>query len=362
MTIYFLEIVIMLILGIIIFYNGTSKSKKKFFLLSSGIVLFLVMALRDKTIGTDTELYCTVFKNIANSTNVFTASDASILYAIYNKVVFYIFGLNSQWIIVCNSFIIILLVSIFIYKNSDNVVMSVLYFMLFYHYFQAFNLSRQYIAILLAANSFYFAKRNKLKGFLILSILAIMIHNTAIVFLPVGLILFTKLNLKKVVKYSAILGIMLYLYDNIINLFLIIFPRYSMYFTGSKLFFNTGEGKRIIITILYLFIVILAMLLIRKRNKKVSEENKIEIQQWYDLLFLMVIAILCGFLSMKSVLLSRIELYFSIFAIIFIPSFVEKIPKQKYLIYMLSIVILLIPTYIMLSGNIAEIIPYKTFF
>lgn len=366
MGIYLFVILVVAIIGVITFYNGTTPKKKKIFLVVSGAIMFLVMALRDRSIGTDTELYCNVFNNIANSTDIFNVSDASVLYAIYNKVVFLIFGLYPQWIIVFNSLIITILICVFAYKNSDNVVMTLLYFMLFYHYFQAFNLARQYIAILLVANSFYFIHKRKMVGFLVLVAIAIMIHNTAIIFLPVGLILFAKLDLKRILKVSAITTVILYFYDNIINLFLMIFPRYSMYFKGSELFYNTGEGKRIIITILYLVIVVFAIILMRRKNKEDEKEKKKkeveQVQKWYALLFLMIIAILCGFLSLKSIFLNRMELYFSIFAIIFIPAFVEKIPRQKYFIYTLSIFVLLIPTYVLLSGNTAEIVPYVTFF
>lgn len=363
MYIYWVEIIAIALLGIIIFYNGTNTHKKKIFIFSSANILFWVMAFRNQSVGTDTQLYCTVFKNIANASNVFKASDASILYALYNKIISIVFGNNSQNIIFGNSFVIIALFSIFAYKNSKNIVMTFLYFLLFYHYFQAFNISRQYISILLVANSLYFIEKKNVIGFLVLNILAILIHNTAIIFLPAGFILlYVDLDLKKIWKMSIIATIFLALYEKIINLFLKVFPRYSMYFKGSKLFYNAGGGQRIFVTILYFIIVFLAIILIREKENGKEECIRKEKKMWYDMIFLIILAILCGILSLKFVLLNRIELYFSIFIVIFIPLFIEKIPKQKYTIYSFSFIILSFLTYAYFIKNIAGVVPYTTFF
>ncbi|WP_315119219.1 EpsG family protein [uncultured Clostridium sp.] len=361
MEIYLFVIFLVCVYAVLIFLKGATKRREKIFIILSCITMFSVMGARNISVGTDTELYCKIFERISASDNIFTVAQASWLYALYNKIISLVLGNYSQWIIIFNSLIIIVGIGFFIYNNSRNMAMSMLYFLLFYHYFQSFNISRQYIAIVLTANSFYFIKNKNLKGFMTLNLIATLFHNTSIVFMPMGILSLLELNFKKTIIFSAVSGVMIIFYEKLIAAFLYIFPRYSIYFGGNTSFYETGQGRKIIITLIYLMVVIIS-LIIMARLSKLQNYHKEKERELAILIVIMLIAIICGILSMKSILISRIELYYSIFAIILIPFVIEEFKKYKYLLYFVSICVMLIPTYIQLNDNIGGIVPYGVFF
>ena len=97
----------------------------------------------------------------------------------------------------------------------------------------------------------------------------------------------------------------------------------------------------------------------KKNEEKLKEDN--EYKEWFVLTCFMIFAIIIGFLSMKSMLLSRIEIYFSIFVILYMPKVINMFGRSKSLVYYCSLIIMFIPFYVLLSGNNSGIVPYHFF-
>ena len=329
MEIYFVELISIIIISLFFAYINKKNNNKIniIYMIIIFLILFVVMGLRKYTVGTDTELYCRIFKMASNSNNIFSVSDASPLYAIYNKIISIVFGTNIQNIVISNSFIIVALMCIGIYRQSQNIYISVIYYILFYFYMQGFNIARQFLALAITFNAFYYVKNNEKIKALLMILIATLIHNTAIF---VGLVeiafMFIKPSMQNIKRFCA-LGIILSLFlDKIIDVFLKIFPRYQIYFTNA-VFYEVGQGRKIVLTMIYLVVVIIGIYLMGK-NKKEMEEKK-DYKEWFMLTTMMIFAVIIGILAMKSNLLSRIEIYFSIFAIIYIPKVINRMREKQ---------------------------------
>ena len=294
---------------------------------------------------------------------MFDVIKSAPLYVIYNKGVSFI-STNTQAIIIANSLIIIILAGIFIYKNTSNVFISIYCYILLYFYFTGFNISRQFIALLLIANSYYFLKRKKTLKYFFIIVIATLVHNTAVV----GLLLLPLSKIKwsnfKICILAVITAIIMGAYNKILTLFLVVFPRYTMYINGTSQFSlsDTGQGKKIIVSFFYLLIVLICMFFLNKTKKK---KELLDIRRdLYFLTSIITIAVVGGIVFYNNLLISRIILYFSIFIIIYIPKVINYISHTKLtkiILYYIILIIIAIPGLVELYSNISGVIPYQFF-
>lgn len=356
MLIYGSIIIIILILYCLIFYNGDydSDKKRKTFLVLTFAILFFIMGFRSETVGTDTKLYCNIFENIKKMSmaSIINGSDTSILYIIYNKIVG-LFSNSRTAIITTNSFIICSLTGIFIYNNSKrNILLPTLLFLCLYHFFSAMNISRQYIAVMIVANSLYWLKEKRKLYFLLSCLVATLVHNTAIVSLILFPLFYIKLNAKNILIYITTVAILGFSLDKILILFSTIFPHYSMYF-GNNFLTEIGQNRKIIITLLYIVFELIMLCLLK--SKDISNKDKENLRLY---VIINSLAIILGLISLRVMLFSRMEIYFSIFSIIYIP-YIVSFFKDKQLITFFLVLIMFIPMVVQLNSNNSEVLPYK---
>ena len=70
------------------------------------------------------------------------------------------------------------------------------------------------------------------------------------------------------------------------------------------------------------------------------------------------VAIILGVVALKTMLITRIEMYFSIFAIVYIPEILSKF-KEKEIINIFFMVMMFIPMLVQLVNNNNGILPYE---
>ena len=156
---------------------------------------------------------------------------------------------------------------------------------------------------------------------------------------------------------AAVMCVALQLY--VIDLFVRIFPRYAIYF-GSKAvhqFSDQGQGRVIIIIIGYLVMAVYCIYLLSlKRNK--NESNR----KLYYQLKIMLFSVVIGLFGAKSKALMRMNSYFAIIAISFIPNTI--LIDKKYNRNILTIVtMILTATYMILFliEDKSDVVPYSFF-
>lgn len=274
MAVYLIEIVMIVALSPLARCRiSVIKNRKEFkgndvYLFLVFFMLGLVMALRAKSVGTDTFTYYIINQKIRNSYSFEDALKSSTLssaplYVLYSYVLSHMFDSN-QMILMLNSLIICVGFYRFIKKTSTNYIYSSLLFMLLTLYFESMNGMRQFVAIALALNAFLFLKDDmkSIKGWLIY-IGAVLIHTTAIAFLvAIAGMMFVKKtkNIDKIIATTiaicigAAVGMRV-----IVNFVVRIAPQLAQYIDGknnAQFFNNNGSGRVIVLYLVLLFILI----------------------------------------------------------------------------------------------------------
>jgi len=360
MKIYLIQLFIIILLAIILSTISVSKKeniKKFIFIIIAFIMLFSVMGLRNKSVGVDTDLYCRIFKGFVHGTAQNNEMfETSTIYNMYNILVAKVLGPNSQNIILANSFLIVTLFLIFANKSSPNIYITTILYIILYFYLQGFNIARQMIAVLICATSMKYLVDRNLKRYVLLNVLAIFIHNTAIVIFGVGMLLYfiKNLNIKKIAFILFGTIITSFSLDKLMYVFVSIFPKYMYYMKTSS--YEYGSGRKYILILVYILFLIIGLYAIYQKREKLSQE-----QYRKYMIYSTIVAIsgVTGLLGSFSILVGRISLYFEIFIIIYIPLIIELIDKRKALWYFFIVVVLFIPFYVQLSGNISGVVPYK---
>ncbi len=289
-----------------------------------------------------------------------------------------LFSNDYVWIFIISSAIIIGCIMTTIVKKSNNVILSVLIFFVCGHFFYSLNIMRQYIAIAIILFSYQFLLKKKQKIWYALGvILATTIHSTSIVMLAL-LFLDKKMlgHIKVVLPITAIILILNTKLFDIIGL-LIQNTRFSIYLTGKL-----AVGDISVILMIENILLYLGMYYIYKKNQKrdiISTE---------DILFLNIQAITVVIIALGAIhsLFFRIVFYFSIFQVISIPHFIERLdvkdmiedikkitkdkikltkllPKMKLIITIFIMIIFTMHFFrTFIIFNECEVIPYKTIF
>ena len=226
---------------------------------------------------------------------------------------------------------------------------------------------RQYNAIGLLLVSYVLQNKKRKYLAFVLAVLAVGIHSTsAVVVIAIFVYRFIRplKNLDVQVLFGAVLTIALgYMFEPFLMLFVRLVPHYSMYIgdAGYTLSGYQSDGKKIIITLLFLAISTFAYLTIKK-TKKIRTAFLIpdDLRMQF---FFMVIAISLGLAGAKLQLIARMESYFSIYSIVFIPK-IFKMVQSRYrkIFYIGFLFIMIIPMLVQLRGNNSGVVPYSVFF
>lgn len=224
----------------------------------------------------------------------------------------------------------------FVYKNTNNlrdvVFAFILYQALFYSFFSITGL-RQTVAISLALLGFECIKTRKLIPFLFLMLLAAMMHKSALIFVPfyfVANIKFTKL------MYTASIAVFPLLMIAKRN-FAILLATLSSSEEYMAYAISTNKAGTYIFTLLILLLAVFGWLFMSATLKTYPQSYR-----FYNA---MSLAILFTPLTWVDPNLMRVELYYSIFMIVFIPAIVNSICVEiksiRTFIY-ISIILLLV--------------------
>ena len=132
-----------------------------------------------------------------------------------------------------------------------------------------------------------------------------------------------------------------------------------MYITGTQ--FNIadqGQGRVVLVKVFILFILLGLLLLYQKRYGLISERH-------HNIIALTTVGLSIGIVFYNNILLNRVELFYSILSIVFIPIAIDYISykfKEKNVVRLLLtigvLLITLVPYYIQVSGNYSGILPY----
>ena len=278
---------------VIITYKGNCINNVAF-LSVAWVLLSLLEGFRSFSVGTDTSAYVSLFKHPRSSLE----GGFQLLISLVHK-----FSNNPTIFLLVCAFITNGLVLLAI-----NVFLSVYFYVALYYYFISYNALRQYLAVAVLLNAFWYAKQKKWIKYAIMMLIAVSLHTVAIVgliYIPIFLG-----NDEVVSKKKAILivggGIAATLsLDSLMELLFRIVPQYKIYVGSSYLTDSGGIQQPIVNTAILLAFICLS-------TKKAKEKSP------YVLPFLL--AVILSFLQMKLFSAQRFLWCFDIFSIFLLPS------------------------------------------
>lgn len=185
----------MTLFSIVIFLHLlTAKLKKsKSLLFLSFTVLFILLAYRGVTVGTDTQNYELQFKAIKN----FGILNIEPLWLYLNKLVVYLGG-DFKLVLIFSALLTLLPIYYVAYKKSPYPLLSILLYMTLYYYFFSFNIMRQGVAMSFGLLSLMFFIDEKWKKSLLFLVIASLFHYSALILLPGLVFIYFSERLKKI--------------------------------------------------------------------------------------------------------------------------------------------------------------------
>ena len=335
-TIYYIIFVFSIILHFVIERTKVNiREKEKSFLIVMGVLLVLIAAFRDNSIGNDLNTYLDIFYHsedipVANiiidsfsfkhfgSTAIYNGS-YEVGYILLNKIIIFFTDSDFVFKLVISS-IIITSYFYFFYKYSENVYLSFYIFYALGYYAQSMVIIRQCIALSVLLFSLKYINEHKLINFSFIVLLACLFHKSAIVFLisyPLCNIKCTKKNIIILLCVTVILFIAL---QNLLPFMIKTF--YPFYMN----LIVTGEGFNYFMLLFAIFI--LGMLCIQK--KEIMESNK-------PIIAIYFVGMIIQLFAFNFSLLNRLALYFQFYMMIFIPLFINNCKYKKVLLIIMLI-------------------------
>lgn len=350
-------------------YGNTSiMSGRILYLWVSFLAIGIIMALRSPTVGTDTLAYSHYFINISYANNIEEAANASFIPSTAFNIFLYILGkisINPQLYIFCISLIITVGMARFIYYTSDNIPISVFLFLTLNLFFIALNAGRQWVSIVLALNAFVCWWKNiKSRWGWIIFFIACSVHNATLSFLPalIGIYLVKHSYTYKKILSISILGtiILAFLFFVVSGIFIDYFPHYAMYLDDTSqdnLIENTGQGKIIMLYIMFLGIV--GLYSIAAWCHRIQYNETIT----YAMIPGSVFCSIIGIIFSQNTMMNRILLPYQCFFLILIPTALSTFNKRmSILLYFIIGIGLLSSYYLWMYSNLGDILPYHFYF
>lgn len=325
-----------LVLGILIPHVNTSDNKKWYLIIMFSLSC-LVSALRASSIGIDTDGYVVLFNQIKD----FGLRD-SFLYLSFEKgyvVLNYLIGAvlgNVQWLLAVVSLVISLAFALYIYRYSENVVVSTfLYIVLIFS--ATMNISRQYLAIAFIIFALKYVYDKKIIPTILLIIIASLFHYSALLFIPISILATPKIRIgKKHVIWGVILAILLIVFLNYaLDVFFTLFPKYQHIM--DTVYFSRIQVISLPLLTSYLLVAISSIILVYRDKSTVEAER-----ESFYLNTLMFCAFICCYIASSYFwIAARLSPYFQISFLVVLPGSINKLsakdPAIKYIIYMVLI-------------------------
>lgn len=370
MGIYLFSIILFVVFSLVLFLLSKISivNSKNVYLLPFMVIFGSVSMFRDASVGVDTELYTRLFSGTQGVLKFGTLMQSKYpLYELYSSLL-YKFSSNPNIIIFANSFIVIIGITAIIRKLSPNTFVSAFLFVSFYFYFQSLNVSRQYIALVLLWIGISYLMKDKKLYFLSFYICAVLVHSTAIIGIVFYLLYEIDWNKFKYFVLALITLVLPLIMNSLLYIFVKVFPKYSFYLntrSGSVSLASQGQGNKVYLTLFYALFLILGLFL--QSKLKYNKKTKFA---FYNAI--MIIACTLGIVFSKDVIMSRIEFYFSILIIIYIPEVINELFKfltankenknlYESISFVFIILISLVPMVYQLAGNISGVTPYSSF-
>lgn len=316
-----MELYIIVIIIVVMLYPITKKKKitlsnnkrmdlRNIYIFIISSILIMMLGFRDVSVGRDTYFYSQIFNNIKGQ-NLHQVLNVEIErgFRLFQYMTAMIFK-EFQFVQIIVAILYISVVSFFIKKHSYNPLISYLLFITYGFFSFAMSTTRQTIAIAFTMIAYHYVIERKPLRFLLVVFLASSFHITALIFLPCYWLGRFRFNKKTILLFLSIGVLIISFRSELIN----VLNAYSRIEYTS---IETG-GNRLYILIL---VSILIGIIYRKPLLNRDESNK------YFFYMMITTAIIMPITQFHPAVL-RLNLYFFIFMIIYIPNLLYAINNK----------------------------------
>lgn len=335
-----LSLAVMPLIVRLFFKEITSQKTKRYYLIFCGIILVLVAGLRSRYSGSpDTDSYCKKFEKMLLYGNFFDylkVHRANVLEGdfLFSEIGFWystwllsrIFS-NSTWYVFFTTAFIIFGTLRFIYKNSEDVMLSLIMFITLGLFTFCMNGLRQALAMTICLFAYEPAKKQKFLPFLLIVLVGILFHKSAIFAMLLYLAPKLKFNFKSALLFVLVAGVFVYLGQEIMMAADDLFDKsYSEKVTES--------GGSIALMV-YLFVIGFGFLFSQKEFKK--QENA-------GILYLSILGVIV--FTMRFVFSSgyeRISYFFLYYLCLLLPFEIKSFDsKSRFIIQIMALILCLL--------------------
>lgn len=334
MSIYTVNIIMLIVEGILLSKNNSLENKRKFCTLAS-LQWIIISGFRHVSIGADTVAYRTMFEttrtlswesiiNKFNSIMFLGAEGKDPGYSIFEKLCQYI-STDYQVYLIIIALIFTIPLGLFIYRYSKNACVSFLiYSCLFYSFFAITGHRQTIVTGLGVLLGYEFIKKRKFWKFMFSIIILSTIHKSVLFLIPFYFIAKKRITIRYVVSIF-ISFIFIFIFKNkliIILASLVGYDSYASQFEGAGTWTFTSIFLTVILVALWRAPIIM------------KGDNKNDVTIWYNAVFLALILIPFTFVDPS---IMRAVQYFSIFIILLIPEIISTFNvKFRPLVYYIS--------------------------
>lgn len=314
-------------LWLIAFILGASpiqKQYKKIYLTVSLFFLWIIIAFRAITVGSDTIVYVASFASLANLplsiygndffSILFTKNRFEYGYVLLNKIIYH-FSKNPRWLLIVSATIIVLILGYILYKYSDNPALALVIFVTMGFMSGSMSQIRQYLAWSVCLFSIKYIMQNKPIKFILTIILAMLLHISSIVFLPMYFISKTKFKISRGFGLVVISLPIFLFFTHFSNLAGRLIGSYNNY---NNQIANNGTTGYLAITVNFVTILIFLLLsiyLIHINGNKQLNNKLINLSLW-----MLFCALISTALSYKFSQFTRLGSYFTFAMMFLIPN------------------------------------------
>lgn len=309
---------VILIMGY--FVNENNAGSRKRFLILSSVILILISGLRSYyTIGWDTARYAGMFFNNMELSyrEIYLSTLRDPIYHIFTSFLSRIYDGNFQLTLITIAVIYFISLDILLYKESPNLLISMIIFLAMGFFFFSMNGVRQSMAMGFIMLSYFPLKNKKLIKFLLLVCLGACFHKTALVFAIAYPICRLGFDRKNIVLYAALITLLFLFGKQLLHVFVTDMAafdeRFSFYAETEVTLSLSG----------FIQLLLFFALLCTNMRAFLAHDNEAPI-----LINLLIIAIIMQIFAIFIAEMFRVAMYFSLFLVILIPRFLQTYPLR----------------------------------
>lgn len=353
MAIYLINL-FSLLLWQAIYQKMPKTQKSKLIIMTLIFVQFvLIQGLRDYSVGIDTANYVKYYNAFSHKDFFHMLAHPQYVFEVGYMILMYVcknLGVPTRMFIIIVAIIINFLYFRFIYKESNDFVLSLWLFICMEYFTLSFTTYRQIIAMGFIVNSFIYLKDDKYLKFSIFVLLAASFHKSALIFVIVPIIKFIYRLIDERSKIGKFLVLNRFALASL-AIVILIFIKPLIIDVVTKLYPNYSAGGELGMLFFEILVVLFATLMCEHLTE---EKTKLRFYQLFILLSTCV-----QYCTTIFFMINRVTLYFYVFSIVGIPYCLYLVKDMRTRrIFLMAILLLSFIEYYYVTMDMYNVVPY----